>query len=316
MSAQPNPIIVEMTVESNDVVVPMTVATQYDLPIDLETLEADHNGDYDAPSGTAWDSAHVAVPGIEVEALSVTENGTTTAPTGKAYSPVTVDLFLLETSAMGLAYLYETPNGAAKPSPLPPKKIVINAPNCINITGILHQYLAANNYCVEVEEVVFTTLNYSANISASIAFYRNTSVKKIEFQNANGPINLYASYNFIYDAIELETVTGVLNFIGWTNNNYPPSLAAPKLKDIQLATDCIKYSARFSSPYLTDDSLVSIANALSDSVTAMTITHNATAKANCGLIVGTVTDGFFTQDAGGSVTLTDFITNVKGWTLA
>ena len=86
----PNPIVVDAEVVVNDVVVDAEVATQYDLPIDLETLEADHNGDYSAPDGTAWDSAHVAVPGIEVEPLSVTENGTTTAPSGKAYSPVTV----------------------------------------------------------------------------------------------------------------------------------------------------------------------------------------------------------------------------------
>lgn len=87
----PNPIIVDMEVVANNVPVPMSVATRYDLPIDLQTLQADHNGDYDAPEGTAWDAAHVDVPGIEVEPLSVTENGTYTA-SGKAYSPVTVSV--------------------------------------------------------------------------------------------------------------------------------------------------------------------------------------------------------------------------------
>lgn len=76
---------------------------------------------------------------------------------------------------------------------------------------------------------------------------------------------------------------------------------------------------------LSDDSLISIANALVVPVdTTCTVTLHATSKARCDEILGTVsavTDGdttydFFTQDETGTVTLTEFITTTKGWTLA
>lgn len=74
---------------------------------------------------------------------------------------------------------------------------------------------------------------------------------------------------------------------------------------------------------LVDDSLVSLANALIAGSETINII-DATTKAKCSTIVGTVssvtddsgTYDFFTQDASGTVTLADFITTVKGWTLA
>lgn len=75
---------------------------------------------------------------------------------------------------------------------------------------------------------------------------------------------------------------------------------------------------------LIDASLVSLANAL-QAVSGQTITIlNATTKARCSTLMGTVsqvTDGgvtydFFTQDASGTVSLENFITQTKGWTLA
>lgn len=70
---------------------------------------------------------------------------------------------------------------------------------------------------------------------------------------------------------------------------------------------------------LSDDSLVSIANALKDTYSG-TITFHATPKAKLANIMGTVsTDGTlstFTIDANGTVSLQNFITNTKGATLA
>lgn len=47
-----------------------------------------------------------------------------------------------------------------------------------------------------------------------------------------------------------------------------------------------------------------------------TLTLHSTSQALCTSTVGTVADGVFTIDNAGSVTLTDFITNTKGWTIA
>lgn len=74
---------------------------------------------------------------------------------------------------------------------------------------------------------------------------------------------------------------------------------------------------------LTDASLCQIANALCATHTS-TLTLHATPKARCSTLMGTVsqvtddtgTYDFFTQDESGTVTLADYITNTKGWTLA
>lgn len=78
-----------------------------------------------------------------------------------------------------------------------------------------------------------------------------------------------------------------------------------------------------ASSLLTDASLCQIANALCATHTS-TLTLHATPKARCSTLMGTVsqvtddtgTYDFFTQDGSGTVTLADFITNTKGWTLA
>lgn len=70
------------------------------------------------------------------------------------------------------------------------------------------------------------------------------------------------------------------------------------------------------SPNLSDATLVSVANALT--VGSYTLTLHATAVTNCKLITGTVNDGVFTAAiyGVGTHTLEDFITTVKGWSLA
>lgn len=75
MSSIPNPIVVPMTVAVNDVTLPMSVSTDYKLPISLQTLEAGANGEYTAPKGTAWNEAHIDV-----------SNSYTTADEGKVVS--------------------------------------------------------------------------------------------------------------------------------------------------------------------------------------------------------------------------------------
>ena len=68
-----------------------------------------------------------------------------------------------------------------------------------------------------------------------------------------------------------------------------------------------------NTAYLTDTSLVNIANALNP--TAHTLRLHATPKARLSAITGTVSSGKFTA-GDGATTLLDFITNTKGWTVA
>lgn len=56
-----DPMIIPMEVVSSDVVIPMEVATKYESPIELETLEVDHNEVYNSPSKKAWNKVIVDV---------------------------------------------------------------------------------------------------------------------------------------------------------------------------------------------------------------------------------------------------------------
>lgn len=68
-------------------------------------------------------------------------------------------------------------------------------------------------------------------------------------------------------------------------------------------------------PNLDNDSLVSIANGLDASNTA-TLTMSSGQKTTSDTLMGMVTDGVFSIDQSGQTTLTAFITQTKGWTIA
>lgn len=88
-----------------------------------------------------------------------------------------------------------------------------------------------------------------------------------------------------------------------------------KLVDVRFTPNSAQQDWVFKwSPALSDETLVSAANALT--VGSYTLTLHATASARCAEITGTVSDGVFTTDSGGTTTLTEFITTTKGWSLA
>ncbi len=88
-----------------------------------------------------------------------------------------------------------------------------------------------------------------------------------------------------------------------------------KLVDVRFTPNSAQQDWVFKwSPNLSDATLVSAANALT--VGSYTLTLHATASARCAEITGTVSDGVFTADSGGTTTLTEFITTTKGWSLA
>lgn len=101
------------------------------------------------------------------------------------------------------------------------------------------------------------------------------------------------------------------------SSNNIQGLIGQNIKDIRFVPSSCKYSWSLPAPIkASDDTLVSIANALDGTATGQTLTIHASKKSRCSEIVGKVTDGLFAIDASGTVTLADFITQVKGWTLA
>ncbi|MBO4468700.1 MAG: leucine-rich repeat protein, partial [Clostridia bacterium] len=91
------------------------------------------------------------------------------------------------------------------------------------------------------------------------------------------------------------------------------------LKNFSLNCDITDELSFASSERLTDESIINIANHLvtvGSGDPSKTLTLHPTTKTLCNNTLGVVNDGVFTKDTSGTVTLTDFITNTKGWTIA
>lgn len=249
---------------------------------------------------------------VEVEPLSVTENGTYTAEQGKAYNPVSVDVFQFQTIAGGFGEAFATPY-TRPPSVYDkvPEHITIAAPNCMTLNSFALQYTAQDLYCLGIKEV---TLYLSKPCSVVQAFKRNSSVEVLNFPNGLTTDN--GVTEFVAESPSIKTINGTITIGGKDITTAGESMfrAATALETVTLAANTVYFNLRFDSDHLTTASLVSIANSL-DPTAGKTLKHTATAKANCDAVIGTVTDGLFAVDPQGDTTLSDFITNVKGWTL-
>lgn len=126
----------------------------------------------------------------------------------------------------------------------------------------------------------------------------------------------------------LKKISGVTfngNIANWTydtqaNVIYFPTGSA--LEEIRFVPNSMSYNGTYRLKQhgnLSDDSLVSIANAMdaSGSVNVTkTVELHASAAGKLSTIMGTVTDGVFALDTNGTTTLLDFITQTKGWTVS
>lgn len=251
--------------------------------------------------------------GVTVEPLSVAENGTYTAPSGKAYSPVTVFNSLEYITQMTNAFA-----GAPIPRPNAAVKLVeIYAPECTNIQNAF-QFNDESDFnglhikvtCGKLDRMMgaFAT-NGSAPSKARVKFQKITLIT--DTSNTTYQSSTFQNQEF------LEEIGGTPLHIPAGANVSSMFGGCTSLKEIRFAPNGVHESISLNqSSQLSSNSLVSLGNGLSDSASAKSITLHSDSKTLCGQIVGTVSDGVFTQDDTGSVTLTDFITNTKGWTLA
>ena len=105
-------------------------------------------------------------------------------------------------------------------------------------------------------------------------------------------------------------------------NNMPSFSLCSNLKKIIFKENTIKFNIAFNdSPLLEDDTIISIANGLNESVTSQTLTLHATSKEKCSTIMGTVDSTtydykVFVPSESGTISLEEFITIEKGWTLS
>ena len=99
----------------------------------------------------------------------------------------------------------------------------------------------------------------------------------------------------------------------WTN-----TINIAKLKEIRFVPNTLSVSPTIAGDrnnMFSDETWISFANCFNDSVSG-TATIGSDAISTISSIKGNVVNGLFVADENGTMTLADFITNVKGWTLS
>lgn len=163
-----------------------------------------------------------------------------------------------------------------------------------------------------------------AELALGLCFYSCSNLKTVTLQGSFVhaqkeiiPTAAVALGDFAY-CRKLETVNSSKPFgVKYITNQtiyYNPFCECVALKEVRFERQVAATDWVFKwSPVLSDATLVSVANALL--LGSNTLTLHATAAARCAEIVGTVSDGVFTADSGGTTTLTEFITTTKGWSI-
>ena len=159
-----------------------------------------------------------------------------------------------------------------------------------------------------------TVPNYDYSKAQSVAFMFNdcTSLVTIDKIELGGEFSSGMSRRMFQNCVNLTTINSIdLSPIVFTGQDEFKNCA--KLTNINFK-GTIENSFSFSdSPLLTTASLISIANALTRHYT---LKLHPTSKTNCDNILGYNNDGTFEVSGSGTqMSLTDFILNVKGWSI-
>lgn len=181
--------------------------------------------------------------------------------------------------------------------------------------------------CTSLKELTLIIPD-GAELSLGLCFYNCFGLKKITLQGdfthtikeiypgASEALGAFATCSKL-EAINSSRPFGV-KYISNQTHCYNPFYSCTALKEVRfermVADD--NWVMGWSSA-LSDETLISIANALAAG--SMTLTLHATAAARCAEITGsegTDVDGeCFVQDTDGYITLEDYITTVKGWSI-
>lgn len=195
-------------------------------------------------------------------------------------------------------------------------------PSIFNVDG--SRLSTLRNFCSHNTSLREFTLSLSdRDLDMYSAFHSTQYMEKFVVPSGKLRVSLIQSA-FIY-CRALEEIDAEIDISSITNSHFTDDAftACNSLKSISFKQNCIQVPISFSSSSLLSvSSCVSVANGLSESVSDKSITFHSTTKSQLDTILGTVsldpTETFhiFTEDASGTVTLTDFITNTKGWTIA
>ena len=243
------------------------------------------SGELTFPDGMAEAAAQKSsgMPEIfeRLEGLSSGFNGVTSLP-----DTLALDLSFIKS---GKCVLYQTFRGCTSL-----KNVTLTIPDGAELSLGLCFYLCSNLQTVTLQGQ-FVHATKAAYSGASEALGAFAGCSKLEEISSSKPFGVkYISNQTVY---------------------YNPFHNCAALKEVRFERQVAATDWVFKwSPVLSDATLISVANALA--VGSYTLTLHATASARCAEITGTVSDGVFTADSGGTTTLTEFITTTKGWSLA
>lgn len=160
--------------------------------------------------------------------------------------------------------------------------------------------------------VTIPNYNYSSGISTVLMFDGCTSLATIDKIELGGVVSSGQSRGMFQNCVNLTTINSIeLSPIVFTSQDEFKNCA--KLTNINFKGTIGNNFSFSDSPLLTTASLISIANALTGHYT---LKLHPTSKTNCDNILGYNNDGTFELSVTSTqMTLTDFILNVKGWSI-
>ena len=208
-------------------------------------------------------------------------------------------------------------NDTSRPKPTVPEKVSLDLPACLSIVSMFGQYIATEAYSIGIKEAEIKLYN---PVNAQNFARRNTKLEKLIFPNGITITSTY--YDFCRDATKLKSIIGAIDFSSPISINSADAFKCATLEDIEFVNNCIQFNVAFTSDALKDDSIVSICNGLSEAATSQTLTMTSAVKTRMQSMMGTVavpsgkTYHVFTPDENGTVSIYNFVTNTKGWTLA
>lgn len=261
---------------------------------------------------------------IAVEPLTVTENGTYTPETGKAFGPVTVESYkdVLDYTYGTIQIGSSSKTDMSEPAD---RDFLFDLSDFKHIYGISSifgwsQKSLARGFSIKWNTSGVTLLNFARQPQHPFKW-----VKTINLLSSTKNIRTFG--RFLYACYGLETINGDIDFTSATNvDSFATTSGNSEVQNLSFVSNTLRLSISFSTcNQLTNASILSLANCLV--IGSQTLTLHSTIKDLCDSTYVTysqVTDDTGTYDFAtlaeatdeGAITLMNFITQVKGWTVA
>lgn len=203
-----------------------------------------------------------------------------------------------------------------------PERLELYMPECTTVRSMFGG--SASFPSDTLKHLVLTVSDNITNFGNLFQHAAGIGHPSIETVKINGNLCNVTGWNYTFFRCPLlHTIDADIDFSACSNYGDTTFAGCGSLENVRFVPNTVGIRISFGDDgKLSTQSVVSIANGLKAGTTTLFL--HADVKARCETILGTVstiTDGetsydFFTADENGDTTLTEFITQVKGWTLA